>query len=225
MISHYKIIHTSCNIQWESIEKRIFNESVWMEQNEHQIIIIAPKESPLYLKAKQHGFKVYGIEFKFFSRIKDYKLLKAIFYNEKPDIVNTHGDKDSQIALHAAKNSSVPLRILSRHINTLVRNSWYNRLVYKKFCHYIFTGDDSITMHLQKVFRLNRMKIFSMPDGLIMPDHEKTELFINEKELDDTGDNILSEQQYTINTMGRNIIRIYSLHQIKLNQGKNPEYY
>ena len=154
MRSLYKILHTTCHTQWGSLEKRIFNESVWMEKKEHKIIIVAPKDTPLFLKAKEHGFKVYGIEFKRFSMIKDYKLLKNIFYNEKPDIINTHGNKDSKLALFAAKKTRVPLRILSRHISAHVRNSWYNRIIYKKLCHYVFTTTDHTTKYLQKVFKL-----------------------------------------------------------------------
>ncbi len=66
MRTHYKIIHTSCHDQWGSLEQRVFNESVWMKQNEHEIIIIAPKNSPLFIKAKEHKFKVYAIDFKYF---------------------------------------------------------------------------------------------------------------------------------------------------------------
>ena len=171
MKSHYKITHTTCHTGWGGLEKRIFNESVWMEKNEHKVIIAAPKDTPLFLKAKKQGFKVYGIEFKRFSMLKDYKLLKNMFYNEKPDIVNTHGNKDSKLALYAARKMNVPLRILSRHISAHVRNSWYNRLVYKKLCHYIFTTADYTTRHLQKVFKLNGMQIFTMSSGIIEPDH------------------------------------------------------
>jgi UDP-N-acetylglucosamine:LPS N-acetylglucosamine transferase len=116
-----------------------------MEKNGHQIIIAAPKDTPLFLKAKESGFKVYGIEFKRLSIIKDYKLLKHIFNDEKPDIINTHGNKDSKLALFAATRARVPLRILSRHISAHVKNSWYNRMVYKKLCHYIFTTADYTT--------------------------------------------------------------------------------
>ncbi|MDA3916457.1 MAG: glycosyltransferase family 4 protein [Deltaproteobacteria bacterium] len=170
MKSHDKIIHTTCNTQWTDLEKRIFSESLWMEQNGHKIIIAAPKDTPLFSKAKQHGFKVYGIEFRRFSTIRDYNLLKNIFYNEKPDIVNTHGDKASGISLYAAKNEDVPLRILSKHTSTHVKNSWYNRIIYKKLCHYIFTTADCTTKHLQKKFKINHMRIFSMPNGITLPD-------------------------------------------------------
>lgn len=170
MKSHDKIIHTTCNTHWTDLEKRIFSESLWMEQNGHKIIIVAPKNTPLFLKAKQHGFKVYGIEFRRLSTIKDYNLLKNIFYNEKPDVVNTHGDKDSGIALYAAKNEDVPLRILSRHTSTHVKNSWFNKITYKKLCHYIFTTADYTTKHLQKKFKINHMRIFSIPNGITLPD-------------------------------------------------------
>ncbi|MCD4721459.1 MAG: glycosyltransferase family 4 protein [Desulfobacula sp.] len=171
MISLYKILHTTCHTRWGSLEKRIFNESVWMEKKGHKIIIVAPKDTHLFLKAKKHGFKVYGIEFNKLSIIKDYKLLKSTFYNEKPDIINTHGNKDSRLALFAAEKTRIPLRILSRHNNAHVRNSWYNRRVYKKLCHYIFTTTDYTTKHLQKVFKLKPMQIFSIPNGITEPGH------------------------------------------------------
>lgn len=177
MKSLYKIIHTACHTEWGDLEKRIFNESVWMEKNGHKVIIVAPVDSPLFSKAKEHGFKVYGIKFRLSSMIKDYKLLKKIFSNEKPDIVNTHENQDSRLALLAAKKAGVPCRILSRHISTYVTNSWYNRMIYKKLSHYIFTTCDHTTKHLQKVFKLKDMQIFSMPSGIIEPDQllEKTQ--------------------------------------------------
>jgi len=171
MRAHYKIIHTSCYTGWGNLEQRIFNESVWMRNNEHKIIIVAPRNSPLFLKAKEHRFKVYGIDFKHFSMIRDYKLLKNIFYNEKPDVVNTHDHKDSRLALYAAKITEVPLRIMSRHVSSHVKNSWSNRKLYKQLCHYVFTTSDYTTCHLQKVLKLKGMQIFSIPDGIIIPDH------------------------------------------------------
>jgi len=177
MQSHYKILHTTCHTQWGGLEKRIFNEAVWMKKNGHQVIIAAPKNTPLFLKAEEDGFNVYGIEFTPFSIIQDYKSLKTIFTNETPDIINTHGNKDSKLALFAAKKAHIPLRILSRHISAHVKNSWLNRQIYKKWCHYIFTTADYTTQHLQKVFKLKDMQIFSMPSGIIEPNFllKKTE--------------------------------------------------
>lgn len=62
-----------------------------------------------------------------------------------------------------------PCRILSRHISEPVRNSWYNRKIYKQLAHFIFTTSDDTTRHLQQVFKLKDMEIFSMPSGIIEP--------------------------------------------------------
>ncbi len=166
----YKILHTTCHTGWGGLERRIFNESVWMKENGHTVIIVAPKDTPLFINAKDHGFKVYPMEFKRLGAMKDYRFLKQIFSNEHPDVVNTHGNKDTKIALPAAKKAGVPLRILSRHISAHVRNSWYNRMLYKKWCHYIFTTADYTTAHLKKTFKLKDMQIFSMPSGIRVPD-------------------------------------------------------
>ena len=171
MRSQYKILHTTYRTKWDYVEKRILNESVWMEENGHSIIIAAPTDTPLFLKAKAHGFKVYGIDFKRLSAIKDYKFLKRIFYNEKPDIINTHGTRDSKLALLAAKKAEVPLRILSRHNDKPVRNSFFNRKIYKKYCHYIFTTSDDTTKYIKKKFKLKDMQIFSISNGIIEPDN------------------------------------------------------
>jgi glycosyltransferase involved in cell wall biosynthesis len=169
MNSHYKIIHTTCHTQWGGLEKRIFNESVWMRDNGHQVLIAAPKNTPLYLQSKKHGFKTFGVDFKKIQMITDYRFLKHVFAMEQPDIVNTHGNEDSRIALLAAFRENIGCRILSRHISAHIRNSWYNRLIYKKYANYIFTTADYTTRYLKTVFKLTDKQIFSMPSGIIPP--------------------------------------------------------
>ena len=83
MRSLYKILHTTCHTEWGGLEKRIFNESVWMEGQGHKIVIVAPKDTPLFLKSKEHGFKVYGVDFKRLSLTRDYRFLRQIFSFEK----------------------------------------------------------------------------------------------------------------------------------------------
>lgn len=169
MRSLYKIVHTTCQTGWGEQEQRIYNESVWMENKGHQVVIITPMGTPLFTRAKEHGFRVHGVSFKRFSSLKDYGQLKQIFKDEQPHILNTHSKADSNIALPAAKKTGVPCRILSRHISDPVRNTWNNRKIYKQLTHFIFTTSDYTTQHLQQVFKLKDMEIFSMPSGIIPP--------------------------------------------------------
>jgi glycosyltransferase involved in cell wall biosynthesis len=140
-----------------------------MTQKGHTIIIVAPAKSPLLKKAKAYGLKTYAVEFKRLGMIKDYKFLKTLFINENPDIVNTHGNEDSQIGIFAAHKAKIRCKILSRHISAHVSKSWYNTLLYKKLANYIFTTADYTTNHLQTVFKLTEKQIFSMPSGIIPP--------------------------------------------------------
>ena len=165
----YKIIHTTCHTDWGGLEKRVLNESLWMADKGHQVIIIAPENTPLLQKAERCGLKRYPISFKRLSAISDYSRLIHIFNQEKPHIVNTHGNTDAKIALPAAKKAHIPCRILSRHISTPVNNSWYNRMLYKKLSHYTFTTADYTRRHLQEVFNLSDQQVFSIPSGIVAP--------------------------------------------------------
>ncbi len=96
--------------------------------------------------------------------------LKRILKNEKPDILNTHGNADSKIVLLTAKQTGIPLKILSRHISTPVKNSWYNRILYQRLCDQIFTTSHFTKKHLQETFQLENDSISSIPSGIIPPE-------------------------------------------------------
>jgi glycosyltransferase involved in cell wall biosynthesis len=168
--SHFKIFHTTCHTQWGGLEKRIFNEAMWMRNHGHDIIVAAPKNTPLLHKSRQKGFRTYEVDFKKSDMLSDYRFLSRVFANEQPDIVNTHGNEDSRIALLAAFREKIGCRILSRHISAHVRDSWYNRLIYKKYATYVFTTADYTTRHLKNVFNLNDRQVFSMPSGILPPE-------------------------------------------------------
>ncbi len=198
MRSHYKIIHTSNGQAWGNKERRIFNESLWMKNNGHEVIIVTSLDSPLLKKTKEYGFKVYGLSFKWFSKIKDKNKLNRILHTEKPDVINAHGSNDSRIALSAAKKNKVALRIRTKHNTNNIKNSWSNRIIFKKYSHYIFTITLPVKENLQKKLKLKDMEIFAIPGGTI--DGEQTS----------------KEDQIDLDAMGRNILRIYRLHQVKL---------
>ena len=170
MRSHYKIVHTTCGTGWGGLEKRIFNESVWMDKNGHQVVIAAPEDTPLFHKANKHGFRVYAMTFTHRSLLHTYRELIRIFQNEQPHVLNAHGHTDAKVALPAAQKADVACRILSCHDSTNVRNSWYNRRMYKKLSHYIFTTTDYAARHLQALFHLKNTQVFSIPSGILAPD-------------------------------------------------------
>ncbi|HCY87052.1 MAG TPA: glycosyltransferase family 1 protein, partial [Desulfobacteraceae bacterium] len=167
----YKIVHTSGRTGWNDPEKRILEESLWMESQGHQVVIIAPEKSPLYQKARAKGLSVYGISFKGLSRLKQSSELVEILTNEQPYVINCHGRSDGSIALKAAQKAGVPCRIISRHTGAKLKNSMQNRSIYKKLSHYVFTSSDFITDHLKDTFKLRDMDVFTIPGGIVPPEN------------------------------------------------------
>ena len=165
----YKIVHTSSRICWEDPEKRIYDESVWMESQGHQVVIIAPKDSPLFLKARDHGISVYPMSFKGLGRINEYRELIQILENEQPYVVNSHGRADAKMALKAAQKTGVACRIISRHSGGKLRNTWQNRNLFKKMSHYVFTSSRHTTEIVKQTFKLKEMEVFSIPGSIVPP--------------------------------------------------------
>lgn len=165
-----KIIHTTCHTQFGGLEKRIYNESCWMAEKGHDIIIVAPPNTPLSEKSKNKGFATVGMAFKSSSFLNDFFKLRQLFRTTNPHILNTHGNEDSKIALTAAIGSGIPIKILSRHISAHVRNSRHNRILYKNLCHYIFTTADYTTRHLINTFHLSEEKVRTIASGIIPPE-------------------------------------------------------
>lgn len=193
------IMHTTCHRQFGGLEKRIYNESCQMAEKGHKIIIAAPAKSPLMVKSLKRGFICIPVEFTAKSSLRDYFALRRIYKIVKPDVLNTHGNTDSKIALAAtlqlsikrtdteekrtekilvakrygkdkiAIKSSVPCTILSRHISADVKPSWYNRLLYKRLSRYIFTTADYTTDHLISNLNVAPDRIFTLPSGILPP--------------------------------------------------------
>ncbi len=157
--THYKIIHTTCHTQWGGLEKRIFNEAVWMRNHRHQVILVAPRNSQLFLRAKKERFHVYPISFSRMGVIRDYRSLVRIFQNELPDIVNTHGNNDTKVALPAAEKTNIPCRILSRHISAHVKIPGITA-VYTSSCAIMYSPQRIIPPGICKPFSISKTHRF-----------------------------------------------------------------
>ncbi|QTA93824.1 glycosyltransferase family 4 protein [Desulfonema magnum] len=156
---------------------RVFNESRWMAEKGHHIIIAAPKHSPLYKKASQEGWEVCDISFDKFGMLRDFFRVRSLLKKIRPHVLNTHGNTDTKVALTAARGLEIPCVIRSRHSTPRVRNSWYNRILYKKLTCYIFTSANFVKHQLVRDLDVSENRIFSLPSGFFppsdLPEHEE----------------------------------------------------
>lgn len=149
---------------------RVFNESTWMNNKGHHIIIIAPKHSEIYKKAGEQGWETHAVSFKRSSMLSDIFRVRSLLRKIRPDVLNTHGNTDGKVALTAAHDLGIPCIIHSRHSTPKVRNSWYNRLLYGRLCDYTFTTAEIIKDQLIKDLNVSEDHIFSLPSGIVPPD-------------------------------------------------------
>ncbi len=184
MRSFYKILHTTGATQWGGIEKRLLDQLVWMAGDGHHPVLICPKDSPLFLKAKESGIKTYFMDFNPLASAGNYQRIQQILYNEKPDILHAEENRGAVICLHAARKLDIPLRILCHHDLYPIRKTPWTSMMYKRLCHYIFTLSRHHTGYIQKRFGLKDMKVFTMPFGISwIPDENLPDKQFARKEL------------------------------------------
>ncbi len=171
-----KILHTESHREWGGQERRVFTECRWMSQKGHHIILLAPGQSEVYRRGDKEGWEVYDIPFTRIGMLKDFFRVRALLGKIRPDVLNTHGNTDSKVALTAASGLKIPCVIRSRHSAPAVSNSWYNRLLYRDFSDYILATANCVTHQLVRDLDISTDRIFTLPSGVIpcsdLPEHE-----------------------------------------------------
>jgi glycosyltransferase involved in cell wall biosynthesis len=164
-----KIIHTESHPQWGGQEIRIFEECRWMRRNGHHVTIIAPQHSALLKRASVEGWDIYPMSFSRSTIIGDIIRMRAKLRLHQPDILNTHGNIDSKVALSAAVGINIPGIIRYRHHDAPVRNAWHNRILYGRLCDCVITTADCITRRLIDGLSLDTNRVFTLPTGISPP--------------------------------------------------------
>jgi len=170
MQRHLTIVHTEASVSFGGQGLRILNEAIWMQQQGHRLIILAPQESGLFAKARQAGLATHAVRFAKSSQGRDVFNVARYLRTYSPDIVNTHSSIDTWVSAIAATWCHVPLIIRTRHLSTPVSAHWLNRWLYNYLCDAIFTTGDCITEALKANLRLHRHKITTIATGICPPE-------------------------------------------------------
>lgn len=175
-IRKLRILHTESHCQWGGQERRVFSESQWMCRKGHHIIILTPKGTPLWENANKEGWETCHVSFDRLRMAGDCFRVRGFLRKIRPDVLNTHGNTDSKVALTAAMGLNIPCVIRSRHSTPAVRNSWYNRLLYGKLSHHVFTTANCISAQLVRDLGIPGERVLTLPSGISprpgLPDHK-----------------------------------------------------
>ena len=162
------IFHSVSNNQWGGQERRVFNECRWMEARGYAIALATPADTPLNRKGREAGWQVWDMDFCNASMVNDFLALRRILKTHRPRVFNTHGNMDAKVGMLAARGLDLPCVILSRHITPAVRNTWFNRLIYRS-PHYVFTTADCTTAQLVRDLGVPSTQAFTVSSGIVPP--------------------------------------------------------
>ena len=160
------LIHTEASLGWGGQEIRILTECLWFREQGFRCILMANSSSKIFEVFSRNGFETIDVVFTKKSQIGDFLLCLDRFRHLRPNMVGTHSNIDTRVALAAAAAAGVPKRIRYRHVSIPVKSSPWNRIIYLKFATGVITTACSITSALQADFNLRPNHIRTIPTGV-----------------------------------------------------------
>ncbi len=151
-----------------------------MRAKGHTPIIAVPKKSPLLERVKAEGIRAYTLEDRWYSSRHNFRLLKQLFNNEKPDIVNVHTLNIAKPAFSAADEADSPIKIFTHHYGIPDADILFKKIVKKKGADFIFTNAEPTTQFLRNKSNNWKKKVFTIPSFADPPpgkenrQHERT---------------------------------------------------
>ena len=141
------------------------------------MLLAAPKPSLIHNRARSADLPTVSFAFINPTVATDYFRLRALLKRFAPDVLNTHGNLDAKVGLMAARGLGIPCVIRSRHHSHPVSPSWYNKWMYRKLSHYVFTTAQCVSDQIVADLKVRPDKVVTLGSGIVLPRAmpEKTE--------------------------------------------------
>lgn len=163
------LLHIESHNQWAGQERRVVTECRWMADQGHRVHLAAPPNTPVSDRARAAGISVHPIRFLPRTLPSDLFRVRRLIRRLQPDVINPHGNRDGKAALLAAAGLHVSCVIRSRHVSIPVRNTRYNRLLYGRLCHRVFTTSRKSAAQLVRDLGIPAERVHFVPSGIVPP--------------------------------------------------------
>lgn len=179
------LIHTEASRGWGGQEMRTLAEAGWFRSQGYDVELICPADSRIAPAAAEQGLVVHHRELKKGTQLQDFWFCYQLFRERTPQMVGTHSNIDSRVALGAAAWAKVPHRFRYRHVSIPVRKSPWNSLIYKKWATSVITTAEMIAEPLRRDFDLDKSRVRTIATGVKAPefliDQDKARLLLCEE--------------------------------------------
>lgn len=161
-----KIVHSEASCGWGGQEIRILEESRGMMARGHEVIVVCPPESRIFVEAPKRGVPVVALPIGR-KRLKGAMAFRAWLKTQVVDVINTHSSTDSWLAAIACKTLSNPPAIVrTRHISAPITQNATTRWLYTKATRHIVTTGEMIRQQLIRDNGYPAEVITSVPTGI-----------------------------------------------------------
>jgi glycosyltransferase involved in cell wall biosynthesis len=164
------ILHVESHDQWAGQERRVVSECRWMREKGHRVHLAATPGTPVFERAKRAGVEVHPARFRNRDLPAAIFRIRGLIRRLRPDVLNPHGNRDSKAALLAAWGMGVPCVIRSRHMSAPVRNTRFNRLLYRRRCHRVLTTSRAAAGQLVRDLGVPPERVHFVPSGIVPPE-------------------------------------------------------
>ncbi|MDI6749929.1 MAG: glycosyltransferase [Rhodocyclaceae bacterium] len=111
------VLHTESSLGWGGQENRTLNEMLGLRELGHTALIICQPGARLGARAREAGFPVFETPMRSAIDLPAILGLRRIMAHVRPDVVNTHSGRDTQLAGMAARSlMRRPCIVRTRHL-------------------------------------------------------------------------------------------------------------
>ena len=112
-----RILHSESSKGWGGQENRTLNELIAMRERGHTLAVVSRPGARILERAKEAGFETFAVDMRGAVDLPNILRLRAVIKRFRPDIVNTHSGRDTQLAGIAARLLAHRPRIVrTRHL-------------------------------------------------------------------------------------------------------------
>ena len=98
-----RILHSESSKGWGGQENRTLNELIAMRDRGHTLAVVSRPGARILERAKEAGFETFAVDMRGAVDLPNILRLRAVIKRFRPDIVNTHSGRDTQLAGVAAR--------------------------------------------------------------------------------------------------------------------------
>ncbi|MEY2633263.1 MAG: hypothetical protein RIR00_1917 [Pseudomonadota bacterium] len=161
-----RIVHTEASCGWGGQEIRILEESRGMQARGHQVLLLCPPESRIFVEAPKRGVPVQALPLGK-KRLRGAMALRRWLQANPVDVINTHSSTDTWLAALACKTlSRSPAIVRTRHISAAVANNAGTRWLYTRAVRHVVTTGEAIRRQLIEDNGFPGAMITSVPTGI-----------------------------------------------------------